>query len=113
VIRLARAAGAIVLGFAAATAVLIATGHSDDPNPPTVVGTPDFHQYCIATFGPLSSAVLVGHSAYGWRCTDRPNGIFTTVQVDFDGACRAIYGAGVRASTSNEDDVHAWECVIP
>lgn len=104
-----------MLGFVAATAVIFATEHSEnpDPGPATVVGTPDFHEFCVETYGPRSNAVIVGRSSLGWRCTHRPNGIFTTTEIDFDLACRRRYGDAVRASTWDEADVHSWECVAP
>lgn len=110
---MAQAAGALVLGFVAATAVIIATEHSDDPDPgpATVIGAPDFDEYCRVAYGAGSAAVLLGRTSIGWRCTQRPNGIFTTIEIDFDLACRERYGDAVRARSWDEDDAHSWECI--
>jgi hypothetical protein len=100
------------VGFIGATAVFRAAGvEPPTSDPPEVVGEVDTFAYCRSLHGDTSNAVLVGTSAFSWRCTDRRNDLFQLVELDFDDACKKRYGESIRANNWDGSNPYAWECV--
>lgn len=110
--RASRSVLALGVGFVGATAIFQAAGVSPPGNDrAVVVGQIDTTAFCRSQFGDSSNAMLVGTSAYSWRCSDRSSGLFRLVEVDFTEACRALYGTSVRSNNWDESNPYAWECV--
>jgi hypothetical protein len=110
--RASRSVLAIGVGFIGATAIFRAAGiEPATTRPPEVVGEVDTFDYCRSLYGSTSNAVLIGTNAYSWRCSDRQNGLFRLVELDFDDACRERFGESARANNWNESNPYAWECV--
>ena len=113
--RTARIVLALVVGFVAAGAVIIAASvdRGDDDEGPVVRGTVDAFVHCEERYGPLSQALVVGSSAFGWNCTNRSNGLFRLEGIDFTELCRRAYGSEVEARARDHDDPYSWECIEP
>jgi len=110
--RISRSVLAVGVGFIGATAVFRAAGvEPTGEDALVVVGQVDIFAYCRSQYSYTSNAILVGASAYSWRCSDRRNGLFQLVELDFDHACRERFGGVVRANNWDETDPNAWECV--
>ncbi len=103
---------ALGVGFIAATAIFRAAGVEPAvDNEPEVVGEVDTFAHCRELYGDDSNAMLVGTNAYSWRCSDRRNGFFQLVEIDFDEACKRRFGDAARSRNWDESNPYAWECV--
>lgn len=112
--RLVRSMLALAVGFVGATAVFAAVARdSNSTGDPEVIGTVDVFDACRVLYGEESSAVLTVSNAYGWRCTDRPNGIFQLLDVDFGEACRSLFDDAAQPALTDESDPYAWVCTTP
>ena len=110
--RTGRSLLALGVGFIAATAIFRAAGVEPAiDNEPEVVGEVDTFAHCRELFGADSNAMLVGTNAFSWRCSDRRNGFFQLVELDFDEACMLRYGDSARSRNWDELNPYAWECI--
>ena len=107
--RAAASAIAFAVGFGGASIVFMAGGDGGDDDP-QLLGPLDLFDYCEQVYGTSSTAVLLGDTSYTWRCSYRPSGVFTTVEVEFDEACELQYGENAVAHTWDENVTSSWEC---
>ena len=110
---------ALVVGFLAAGAVIFAAstngddGDGDRGDEPVVLGSVDVFAYCLDTYGTTSQALIVGVTAFGWRCSNRSSTPFQFEEVDFIALCASTYGGEVDARPTDPDDPYSWECIRP
>lgn len=75
---------------------------------PNVTVSIDLNQYCFTTYGNSAYAVLINHSATGWRC-EKEAQFFPINESD---ACIQQYPNGVAAVTEDADDPFSWTCTL-
>lgn len=103
---------AFLVGFGAAVAAVRLS--QDDTGPAqagTVLGAIDVNAYCASTYGPASMPMLVRRDTGGWQCAVRDNGIFGTVEIDYDTGCTEQFGQIAHGDPRNPSWPYLWQCI--
>lgn len=76
----------------------------------TVLGEPDFDQYCRHTDESLRG-VATTSDAFGWQCVGFVRSLWTAEGIDVGALCRWQFGADARERLTTESSVSGWRCV--
>ena len=112
--RLVTSLLALSLGFGGSIAAFKASDTAiQSETQGVLLGNLDFVRYCIKQYeqvGTRSTAVLVRRDIYGWMCANRRNGLWGTVEIDTDSACRLLFGGPAHADAYDVNWPYSWQC---